>query len=126
MCLAASLTSILLPSSLPFATTAAISSSTSRDLEGPKEGFPSPFGAGGLIPLGRRMGVPDTTTDEARPWYPMGRWGQAEGRGGPGTLRRRPQFKVCCSLAPGDIGPEQGQAEASALHVRATHSQKSV
>ena len=26
-----------------------------------------------ICPFGRRIGVPDTTTDEARPWYPTGR-----------------------------------------------------
>lgn len=46
------------------------------------------------------MGVPETTTEEARPWYPIGKWFHAGGRGGPGTFMSRPALAVWYSLAP--------------------------
>ena len=51
------------------------SNSISRRREGPNVGiFGSAVGSSRSWPLGRRMGVPETTTVDARPWYPMGMW----------------------------------------------------
>lgn len=51
------------------------SSSMSRRREGPKVGiFGSAVGSSRSWPFGRRIGVPETTTVEARPWYPIGMW----------------------------------------------------
>jgi hypothetical protein len=86
----------LLPISLPFPPTiAAISNSMSNARVGPKLGAVlSDPGAGPRRPLGRVMGVPDTTIEEARPWYPTGRCVQAGGTGGPLTAMSRPALVV--------------------------------
>ena len=44
----------------------------SISLHGPNTG--GLLGSGRVCPLGRRIGVPETTMEEARPWYPTGRW----------------------------------------------------
>ena len=56
-----------------------ISSSMSMSLHGPNTGGLS--GSGRVCPLGLRIGVPETTMEEARPWYPTGRWSLGEGGG---------------------------------------------
>jgi hypothetical protein len=53
------------PGSEGIPTTAPSSSSMSKRREGAKTGASSP--AGLICPQGRRTGVPDATTDEARP-----------------------------------------------------------
>ena len=79
-----------------------ISSSMSSSLHGPNTGgfstnikinviaisFSSKhcvsLSSGLCCPVGRWMGVPETTTEEERPWYPTGRWSldENEERGG--------------------------------------------
>ena len=73
-----------------------ISSSKSKSLQGPNTGGFS--GSGRVCPDGLWMEVPDTTTDEARPWYPTGRWSLGRVGGGGG-------------------GKEGGEGEVNTLHV---------
>lgn len=72
MWLWASFTLIGCPSVFPPPTKNAISNSKSIRRHGPKTGGSSSLGR--VWPLGRWMGVPDTTTLEARPWYPTGKY----------------------------------------------------
>ena len=61
---------------LPRPTNIAISISKSRSLQGSKTGAAlgtRPSHARTAWPHGRRTGVPLTTTEDARPWYPTGR-----------------------------------------------------
>jgi hypothetical protein len=66
-CSAASAVAMLVPSALPGPVTKPSSSSMSSRALGPKPGG-SPGPAGGCWPRGRRTGVPETTTELARPW----------------------------------------------------------
>mmetsp|Transcript_8503 Transcript_8503/g.20179 ORF Transcript_8503/g.20179 Transcript_8503/m.20179 type:complete len:227 (+) Transcript_8503:105-785(+) len=66
MCCLASRMAIGWPSALPAPTTAAISSSKSTRTDGPNVGGAS--GSSLSWPCGRTTSVPDTTTDDARPW----------------------------------------------------------
>ena len=55
-------------------TKKAISSSKSMRRQGPNLG--GSVSTGRVCPFGRRTGVPEITTEEARPWYPTGRYFQ--------------------------------------------------
>ena len=60
---------------------------------GPKTG--GALSSGRVCPLGRTTGVPLTTTDDARPWYPTGRWSQLGMSALSGPRNMTPTFVAC-------------------------------
>lgn len=81
------------PLSDPFLT---ISSSKSSTAEGRKLGF-SPGALPCTWPHGLLTSVPETTMEEARPWYATGRWSQLGCKGLSLPRNITPQL-VACSL----------------------------
>ena len=62
------------PSWLPLPTKKAVSNSKSKSLHLSNIGGSVSLGL--VWPIGRRTGVPETTIDEDRPWYPTGKYFQ--------------------------------------------------
>jgi hypothetical protein len=74
MCWSASSNDTGLPRGFDFPTKKAVSNSKSRSLHLSKIGGSASFGL--VCPMGRRTGVPETTIDDERPWYPTGKYFQ--------------------------------------------------
>jgi hypothetical protein len=79
------------PSRVGVPTTKPTSASMSRRVDGPNAGPPSPR----RWPHGRTIGVPETVTVPARPWYPIGRCHQFSGMSGWFGRRIRPTLEAC-------------------------------
>ena len=83
------------PGDEPAPNTKPASASKSSRTDGPNTGPSGPP----RWPLGRRTGVPDTTTVPERPWYPIGRCFQLGVSGADPGRNMRPALVACCSLA---------------------------
>ncbi|KAH9398437.1 hypothetical protein TYRP_019085 [Tyrophagus putrescentiae] len=64
-------------------------------LKGPNCGGLSSTGR--VCPFGRRMGVPEITTDEALPWYPTGMYFQLGSKGSAALRNMQPTLVACSS-----------------------------
>lgn len=91
MCSAAWVTLIGLPSSFPFPIKAPTSSSKSSLFHSLQVGV---LPSADTCPLGLRISVPLSTTDEALPWYPTGRWSQFGCNALSGPLNIHPTLKA--------------------------------